>query len=285
MREATILLLVAVLLAGGCRRTSAPEDVALDYGRALYAGDAEAIYRLVSEADRRVKDRASFRAQMGGPRGFARELVRQLAAFASATTVRTEVAGDRATVTLRWKLPDANAEGIRTLARDWDEQTLDALPVSERAAIRDRLDRFRRTGTIPIVEGEETFELVRESGGWRIFLNWAGGVRVVFRTVVDQGLSLRVAVSPATLLLVPGERVRVTLSATNRDGQEVTTRVGHRVEPEADARYLALLQCPLLLPTRLARGEQRDFVSEYVLLGDVPASIKSFEVTYRFRAE
>jgi len=40
-RGATILFLVAVLLTGGCR---APEDVALDYGRALYAGDAEAIF-------------------------------------------------------------------------------------------------------------------------------------------------------------------------------------------------------------------------------------------------
>jgi cytochrome c oxidase assembly protein Cox11 len=167
---------------------------------------------------------------------------------------------------------------------DWDEDRLDRLPDAERARIREGLGKLHRRGRLPRVEGDETFELVRESGRWMVFLNWAGGVRVRFEAAVDPSVPLQVAVSPDAAVLAPGERLRVTVRATNTGDREVTTRVGHRIAPEAQATHLALLQCPLFVPITLAPRETEEFVSEYLLLVDVPADTRALAVTYLFPA-
>jgi hypothetical protein len=51
------------MLLAGCWQRPAPEDVAFAYGRALYASDGDAIWRLVSATDRRARDGATFRRQ------------------------------------------------------------------------------------------------------------------------------------------------------------------------------------------------------------------------------
>lgn len=276
-----VLLALGLLLAG-CGRVASPEEVALAYGRAVYANDADAIWRLVSEADRRAKNEATFRRQQRELRGFTREVVLALAGLIGATPVTTDVTGHRARVTLGFRLPDANAPEIRTLMLAWDEDRLNRLPGTERANIRERLGELHRRGRLPTVEGDETFELVREGGRWRIFLNWAGGVRVRFEAAVDPGVPLQVVVTPDAAVLASGERLRVTVRATNTGAREVTSRVGHRIAPEAQANYLALLQCPLFLPVTLRPGETQDFVSEYLMLADVPADVRALAVTYRF---
>src|SRR5881628_769167 len=118
---ALLLSLLSLALAGGCTKSPTPFDVALDYGRAVYATDTAAIYRLVSSDDRRVKDEATFRQQRPEPTAFTREVMRQLASYVTAAPVKTTVSGTRATVTLKFRLPDANAPEIAALMRDWDD--------------------------------------------------------------------------------------------------------------------------------------------------------------------
>lgn len=278
-----VLLALGLLLAG-CGRVASPEEVALAYGRAVYANDADAIWRLVSEADRRAKNEATFRRQQRELRGFTREVVLALAGLIGATPVTTDVTGHRARVTLGFRLPDANAPEIRTLMLAWDEDRLNRLPGTERARILDRLGQLHRGGRFPTVKGDETFDLVRENGRWRVFLNWAGGVRVRFEAAVDPGVPLRVTVTPNAAVLAPGERLRVTVRATNTGNREVTARVGHRIAPQAQATHLALVQCPLFVPVTLEPRETEEFVSEYLLLADVPADTRTLAVTYLFPA-
>jgi len=275
-------LLALGLLLAACGRATPPEEVALAYGRAVYANDADAIWRLVSDVDRRAKDQATFRLQHHELRGFTREVVHQLAGFMAAAPVRTTINGDRASIVLRFRLPDANALPLKALLHDWDEDRLNALAERERARIRERLAALGRQHTLPLIEGDETIELVREDGRWRVFLGWAGGVRVRFEAAVDPEVPLQVTVTPGAALLARGERLRVTVRATNTGRREVTTRVGHRITPETLANHLALLQCPLLVPITLASRETQEFVSEYLLLADVPADTRAFAVTYRF---
>lgn len=279
---ARIPLLLGALLVAACARQPGPEAVALEYGRALYASDVETLYRLTSAEDRRARDEATFRAQHGQPGGFAGEAVRQLASFIRAKPLQTKTAGRRATVTLRFGLPDANASEITTLMYEWDDQRLQALSAGERARLLARLAELHRSGKLPILEGDETFELVKEEAGWRLFLNWAGGVRLRFTAAVPAGVPLRVAVTPGEIVVKPGEHLRITLRATNLGDRDVTTRVGHRIEPASHASSLALLQCPLFLPATLARGATEEFISEYLLLKDVPDQVKDFRVTYEF---
>jgi len=278
-----LLATVALALAGSGKHQT-PDEVALGYGRAVYANDAEAIWRLLSSDDRRIKDEATFRRQQRQLDGFTREVVQQLAGFITATPVSTTFTGERASVILRFRLPDANAPAIRALMHDWDEDRLNRLGDGERRRVREQLDQLQREGRLPTTEGDETIELVRDASDWKVFLNWAAvGMQVRFGTAVDRGQPLEVTVTPASAVLVPGEHIRVTVRARNSDRREVTTRVGHRIEPEAHRSSLALLLCPLFIPVTLAPGEAREFLSEYLLLADVPAAARTFTVTYHFR--
>jgi len=280
----TVALVLAVAMLVGCGRGASPEDVAREWGRGLYATDADALWPLVSAADRKAKAEATFRRQQRSLQGFTRDAVQQLARYITARPVKTSIAGERATVTLRFRLPDANAPDIRTLVHDWDEQRLETLPAEERRRIVARLKELHRAGRLPTIEGDETIELVREAGRWKVLLNWARGVRVTFAVVRDPGLPLDVTVSPSAVMLAPGERVRVSIRATNTGARDVTTRVSHRIAPEADANHLALLECPLLLPARVGPRATREYESEYMLLADVPPAVKELTVTYRFPA-
>lgn len=282
-RRAPWIVATLVLLAG-CMRPAPPEEVALRYGRAVYAADAKAIWRLVSTADQGVKDEAAFRRQQRQLRGVTREVVGLLAGFISASPVRMTIDGGQASVTLRFRIPDANAPEIRALVHDWDEDRLDRLVDAERARVRERLAELHRSGRLPTVEGDETIQLVREADGWRVFLNWAEGARVRFAASVDPALPLEATVTPASIVLAPGERVRVTVRATNTSSRDVTTRVGHRIEPGANARHLALLVCPLVVPVTLKPGATEEFASEYLLLADAPREARAFDVTYQFPA-
>src|SRR5438552_17755437 len=138
-RAAFIAAAVGLLFLVGCARSPAAEDVAVEYGRAIYRYDAAAIYRLASAADRRAKDEETVRAQVGGPTGFALDIIRHLALFIEAKPVDTRPSGNRATVSLKLTQPDANAPQLRTPAHNGDEPALDAPADGERAQSRRKL--------------------------------------------------------------------------------------------------------------------------------------------------
>lgn len=275
---------VAIVLAGALRRPP-PEQVALEYGRAVYANDADGLWRLISEEDHRAKDQGTFRRQQRDLRGFTHDMVRELTRYIDATPVKTSITGDRASVTLRFRLPDANAPEIRTLMHEWDEDRLEALATTEREQILSRIVALHRERKLPIVEGDETIDLVRDAGGWKVALHWGDGVRLRVVAAIDPGVPLDVSVTPGQASLNPGERLRVTVHATNRGDREITTRVGHRIQPESQSKHLALLLCPLFVPVTLAAGETREFSSEYLLLSDAPKDLRALDVTYVFPRE
>ena len=278
----TALVVVAVL--PGCTRQPEPAAVAVEYSRALYAGEPQAIYRLISADDQRIRTEADFVQQHEQHAGFTGELLAQLASYIDATPVETRVMDRRATARLKLVLPNANDPEIRALARDWDERALNALPDAERSFIRERLVTLHRTHSLPTVEGEETFNLVRDQAGWRVVMGWARSIRLRFHAMVLTGLPLQVDVVPAEIAIGPGEPVRVRVRARNAATRDVTLRVGHRIEPAAQSHFLALLQCPLFLPVTLRPGATEEFRSEYLVLADVPESVTALDVTYRFPA-
>lgn len=278
-------LVVGLLLLSSCAQERGPEAVALEYARALYANDLLQVYQFISSEDRRMKDEETFLRERGQVTGFALEMARQFASFIEANPVEKTIKGERATVTLRLKLPDANASEIARLVHEWDERRLKALPGTEQQRVTQKLNDLHRTGRLPILEGEESFELVREPSGWRIFLNWAGGVRVRFRAAVAELMPIEVTVTPDAVLVTPGEAARASVRATNRSRTDIVARVGHRIEPKAHADSLALLQCPLFLPVTLKPGRTEEFVSEYVILKGIPEGARELQVTYEFRRE
>lgn len=275
-------LVLGALLLSSCGREAGPEEIALEYAQALYASDSTQMYRLISAGDRRVKDEQTFRQERDAPTGFALELARQLASVIVATPVEKTISEGRARIKLRLRLPKANAPEILAIVGEWDEERLNALSRQEREVITQKLRQLHQAQKLPILEGEETFELIREGSGWRVFLNWAGGVRVRFRATMQGAISLQATVSPEEVLVTPGERVQVTVRVNNPSRGAVTARVGHRIEPKPMADSLALLQCPLLLPLTLKPGQTEEFLSKYLLLKDISEEAKQFDVTYVF---
>ena len=279
------VLVMAALLLSTCAKTANPTAVAIEYSRALYAGEPHAIYRLISDEDQRLRSEVDFVQQQEEREGFTGELLAQLASFIVATPVETRVTNRRATVRLKLVLPNANAPEIRALAHDWDEWTLNALPNDERRRIRDRLADLHRTHALPTLEGDETFSLVQDATGWRVFTNWSQGVQLHFHAAVPADIPFQVDVMPAQITVRPGEPVRVKVRVRNTGTHAVTMRVGHLIEPSAHSSFLALLQCPLFLPVTLNPGATEQFDSEYVLLKDLPGTVTELGVTYRFLAD
>lgn len=277
-----LVLAGGILLLASCAREAGPEDVALEYARSLYAGDAAKAYRLLSAQDRRGKDEATFLRERSRATGFALELAGRLASFIEATPVKRASEGAHVTVTLKLRLPDANAPPIATLVHQWDERRLNAFSRAAQWRILKELDRLYRTRALAALEGEETFELVREGSGWRVFLNWTGGVSVQFHATVNEGIPLQVTINPDEVLVNPGERVQVNVRVKNLHTRDVIARVGHRIEPKSRAEFLAMLQCPMFLPVTLAPGQTKEFLSEYLVLKDLPERARRLHVTYEF---
>ena len=83
---------VAIVLASALRGQP-PEQVALEYGRALYANDADRLWRLISEEDHRAKDDTTFRRQQRDFRGVPRDAIRQRARYIDGSPVKTRPRG------------------------------------------------------------------------------------------------------------------------------------------------------------------------------------------------
>jgi len=268
-------------------RTSHPgadsSEVLNRYLKAAYARDFKEAYRFISSQDQRLKDEKRYVRERGAFSGFTLDVAKKLAGFIEATPVEKTISGDRATVQLQLKLPDAN--GIAPHLFGWDEDKLNALRPNEQKALVQKLGRWNREGRLPFIEGEETFNLVKEERGWRIYLNWAAGVRVTFHAEVRDSLPLEIKWDQQETLIRPGELFNVHFRIKNRSDKEILTRIPHHVEPKAMREYLELVDCGLFSPMRLLPREQQEYSSTYLVRADIPDGTRQFSVTYEFKPE
>jgi hypothetical protein len=276
-----LFVLPAAYLVGG--RPAAEEPVAVlgRYLEAAYARDYRSAYRLVSIQDQKLKSEREYVRERGAFSGFTLELARTLARAIELTPVEVTREGERARIRVRLSLPDASRLG--PLMLDWNEEKLNRLPPHRQREILAQVARLKASGELPRIEGEQSFELVREPGGWRLFHNWAAGVRVAFSVRLPEKAPFRVEAGAAEVLAVPGELFHVTFRLKNPGPGEVWGRVSHRIEPEELADYLELIDCGLLLPVRLLPGEEEEYLSTYALRAP-PDGIKSIAVAYEFVA-
>jgi len=258
-------------------------QVVIPYVKASYARDFREAYGFISSGDRRVTGKESYVKERGAFSGFTLELAKKLAAFIKATPVEEKIEGPRAHLKLHLSFPDANKLSANLLG--WDEERLDKLLPKERSELIETLDRWRKEGKIPMVEAVRDFELVREDKSWRIFLDWAVGVRVSFDTVVPGSLLLQAKPVLKEVTVTRGKLFNVFFKVKNLSNREVTTWIVHHVEPKEVNEYLELVECNLLLPVSLQPGKEVEYPSSYLLRGDFAEGMKQFKVTYEFKVE
>jgi hypothetical protein len=285
---AAILLLflpASYVLTEGVHRTDDEQTVQIltKYLRAVYSRDFKQAYRFVSSEDKRLKEEEVYVRERGPFAGLALDVAKKLSEFIEFTPAQIKIEDNRARITLAFKAPDMNSLG--TLLLDWDEERLNALPPNEQKQLLASINALKRRGSLEMIEGQEEFALVREGNSWRLFFDWASGVRVSFTTLVPQDDVIEAKPTIKETVTQPNELFTIAYHVKNLTDKEVFARITHRVEPAALTEHLDLVECALLLPVRILPGEEQTYSSTYVVRGDIPDGTKRIDVTYEFKVE
>jgi hypothetical protein len=261
---------------------TAPFNTVDAYLKNAYARDFKKAYRHISLRDRQVKTERVYVREKGSFNGFPLAVTSKLAEFIEMQPLEAvREQDDQTRVKLEVKYPDANS--LSAILLDWDEERLNALPLSAQRDILTALDKMNRAGQIKTIEGQEEYTLVKEGASWRVYLNWASGVRVNYDAVVPPSKALEaVPVNKATTIR-PSELFTIAYRVKNRTAQSISTRITHRIEPNELRQHLDIIDCALLLPVELRPGQESEFSTTYMVRGDLPEGIKELNVTYDFQ--
>ncbi len=263
-----------------------PEDPAQavkQYLQAIYARDYRAAYRLTSAEDRKLKSESDFLRENHSFSGVGLELTRKLADMIEWRDIRTEIQGDKATVTFTAKIPNASAPALRTLLLDFDPQRLSHLSKAAKQALIAKLEDLWSKGELPVIEGEESWDVVKEPAGWLVFLNWAGTIHVQFEAELKHRLPWQFWPVQKEVLAKPGQTLLAVYRAKNLSDKPVTAKARHIEEPkELAEEYLEIIQCFCLVETTLKPGEEKELPLVFRIRWDAPETIKAFKVRYEF---
>ncbi|HSF56964.1 MAG TPA: cytochrome c oxidase assembly protein [Candidatus Binatia bacterium] len=283
---ATLLLsLPAFYLLGkqSHKRDDEPVRILAQYLRAVYSRDFKQAYRFVSAEDKRLKDERIYVRERGPFTGFALEAARKLSEAIEFTPAQINLDDDHARIVIVFKAPDMNSIGALLL--DWNEERLQALPLHDQKKLLAAIGNLKRNGDLEVIEGQEEFTLRKEGHQWRLFFDWASGVKVKFNTSLPQNGSIEAKPTIKETVTQPNELFTIAYRVKNLTDKEVFARITHRVEPAALTENLDIVECGLLLPVRILPGEEQNYSSTYVIRGDIPDGTKSVDVTYEFKVE
>lgn len=252
------------------------------YITAVYARDYAEAYGWISGADRRLKAQADYEQDNEPFSGATLTLAKRLAQAIVIRDPVIERQGDRATVRALLSLPNGNAAEVSALllsANGFAEA-----PVYELEERLTKLEALIASGKLPTVEMQDKWEVVRDAEGWRLFLDWASGVRIGFRTQVPQGLGVDATLNRAEVLTPRGEIVQLRVAVHNRAAESLRLKVVHHVEPAAVERHLDLIQCGFLFPQEVAAGAVHETPVVYFVGEDAPKEPSPVRVTLEFVA-
>lgn len=257
-----------------------PDDTVRQYIQAVYSRNYAEAFPLISDADKEYKSQDEYLSENVSFTGVAQELVTQLASYITVENARTEVHGDKATVTLTLKLPDGNDAKLRSLLLEFDEERLEALAEPAQHQIAEGLAEMHERGELPVIAGEEEFALVKEADEWKLFLNWGGTVRVRFVGEVKNDLPWEFQPTQAEVRAPPGETLRTTFRAKNLSDTPVSGKARHIILPTDE--YLELIQCFCYIRQTLEPGEEVEMPVFFRVKWDAPPDLESIEVRYEF---
>jgi len=260
-----------------------PEAALKVYVKAIYARDSAAAYRLISRADRQLKTEQVYVRENGAFSGATLELASVLAALIRFDHLHTQIEGNRATVTSKITFPNANAPALRERLLEFDPARLDTLSPAERTALADQIGEMARTGSLPVLVGEDDrWELLQEDGEWRLYLNWAGAVEVRFEAATKAGLPWEFAPVQPVIRATPGETLQTFYRVRNLADHEITAKARHILDPPEETGYLEVVTCFCFFEQTLAAGETQELPVIFRVKYDAPESVRRMRVRYEF---
>ena len=289
MKLLPAIVTIFLLIAAGPKLEAAEQQANLrdpalviqGYLRATYARDYIEAYRYISTADQKVRDVNRYAQQRGAFMGSALEIMRKLASFIEIKPTQKQIAPNRIQAVTKLGIPEPNK--LSPLLLNLDLRRLNSLESRDLSQIIETLDKKKRDGSFEMIEIEEKLELVKEADEWRIFLNWAAGVKIPFRLALANAGDLDVALSKSEVVVHPGDLFEIELKVKNRSGQPVVARIGHLIEPRDVTNFLDFVECGFLLPVTLQPGKEHEYGARYLLRGNLPEGVQQLNLTYDFR--
>jgi Cytochrome c oxidase assembly protein CtaG/Cox11 len=283
------IVTIFLLIAAGPKLEAAEQQANLrdpalviqGYLRATYARDYIEAYRYISTADQKIRDVNRYAQQRGAFMGSALEIMRKLASFIEIKPTQKQIAPNRIQAVTKLGIPEPNK--LSPLLLNLDLRRLNSLESRDLSQIIETLDKKKRDGSFEMIEIEEKLELVKEADEWRIFLNWAAGVKIPFRLALANAEDLDVALSKSEVVVHPGDLFEIELKVKNRSGQPVVARIGHLLEPRDVTNFLDFVECGFLLPITLQPGKEQAYSARYLLRGGLPEGVHQLNLTYDFR--
>jgi hypothetical protein len=288
MRLLSSIVTAILLLAPGLQSEGAeplphlrdPARVIEGYVRAIYARDYIDAYRYISSADQRVRDVNRYAQQRGAFMGSALEITRKLAGFIEIKPIQKQIAPDRIQAVTKLGIPEPSK--LSPLLLNLDLRRLNSLEMRDLSQIIESLDQKKRDGSFERIEIEEKLALVKEGDEWRIFLNWATGVKILFRLSLANAPDLDVALSNNEVVVQPGDLFEIFLKIKNRSQRAVTARIGHLIEPKEVANFLDFVECGFLLPVTIEPEKEQEYSARYLLKENIPEGVHRLNLTYDF---
>src|SRR5262245_13429790 len=278
------LLLAAVLYfkpAGAKPPQLEPIDVVKNYLKARYARDYQNAYRYSSCRDQVVWNEKSYASQSESFTGFALELAKSLAENMEVWVIEKQVSSGRAHYKIGYRVP--TADELSALLFDWDPDQLNALSRPRQAELLESFGKMKKDSKMIMIEGQETVDLVSDEGGWKLFLDWASGIRVTVK--VDSASSeVEARFVQNELIVKMDEPFQIDLKVKNRSTQPVVARIVHRIEPREMENHLNMIACGALRPLALQPGDVQQISSAYLIKDGIRAGEK-IDITYELKLE
>lgn len=244
---------------------SAPVDIVKAYLRATQARDWPAVYGYLSSLDRRVRDERTFLRSQERFDGFALDFAKSFASNMNIWVIEQQLSGTKARLEVGYRVPTGDEISRQLLG--WNPEKLNALSLSEQGALIAAWDKVKKSAAAITIEGRETLNLIRESDGWKIFLDWRARQHVVFKTSPSSPALLEVNFLRNDLLVKSEEPFQIDFRVTNRADRDVVVKLFHVFEPRHIENQVDMIACGSLLPLRLRAGETHEISSSYLLRG------------------
>jgi Cytochrome c oxidase assembly protein CtaG/Cox11 len=280
------VLLVSVHYLHRFDRCSAHEELLLvlqSYLKASYARDFKQAYHYISSQDQKVRREESYVQEKGAYSGFTLQLAKQLAEAMEIRVFGTEQTIEGVRITVQVKLPAA--EDLSPVVYGWDSDKLNSLTPTQQHRILEELTKLKQSGKLTMVVAQETYDLIKEANDWRVFFDWASGVKIAFGFSAPPSSGIEAQFSEKQLITKIGEPFQIVFKIKNRSSREVAMKVGHLIEPPDIREHLEMIQCGLLSPMALSPGNEQEMSSIYILTGEFPENVKDVTIKYVFKPE
>jgi hypothetical protein len=279
------LLIAAVLYfqtAGAKPSQVEPIDIVKAYLKASYARDYRDAYRYISSRDQVVWNEKSYASQSESFTGFALELTRNLAESMDVWVIEKRLSSDRAHYKIGYRVP--TADELSNQLFDWDPDKLNALSPARQEQLLESLGKMKNDGKMIMIEGQETIDLVSDKGGWKVFLDWASGIKVTLKVDSASSDEVEARFVQSELIVKKDEPFQIDLKIKTRGKRPLVARIVHRIEPRDMENHLDMIACGALLPLTLQPGEVQQISSAYLIRDGIRAGEK-INITYELKLE